>query len=516
MAEQENNNLLEEDEEKKATLLADDLASLENYIHDLFNFSPLPICFVSPIGVLLEVNPAFEALSQLKSYELIGEPIEKLFPKEKIEEVAKETMEKGSVKGVEMTFFSKNNKEIPVQVFTRVRKDEKGEIVGYFLGLFDLSDIKKAGEELKKSQIALMNMLEDTEEAWKVSEEEKTRTQEIIKSLTDGLLVFDKDNKLFLMNPQAEKFFGIEKEKLIGKTISELFHFPELRPLAALLGREIKRLFREELKITENFILEVSTIPLTVRGKSMGYLVVLHDVSREKIVERMKTEFVSIAAHQLRTPLSAIKWTLKMLLEGDLGEITPEQREFVEKTYESNERMIRLINDLLNVTRIEEGRYLYKPVPYDIIKLIQSVIDTYKDEFPKRKLIFEFKKPKEKLPEVMVDVEKMSLAFQNLLDNAIKYTPEGGKVTVAVEYDKKEIVVSVKDSGVGIPKNQQERVFSKFFRAANVLKRETEGSGLGLFITKNIIEAHEGKIWFESEEGKGTTFYFSLPTTISR
>ncbi len=209
MAEEENNNLLEEDEEKKATLLADDLASLENYIHDLFNFSPLPICFVSPIGVLLEVNPAFEALSQLKSYELIGEPIEKLFPKEKIEEVAKETMEKGSVKGVEMTFFSKNNKEIPVQVFTRVRKDEKGEIVGYFLGLFDLSDIKKAGEELKKSQIALMNMLEDTEEAWKVSEEEKTRTQEIIKIMTNGLLFFYKYKKLFLMNPQDEKFFVI-------------------------------------------------------------------------------------------------------------------------------------------------------------------------------------------------------------------------------------------------------------------------------------------------------------------
>ncbi len=503
--------MVKDEETRKASLLADDLVSLENYIHDLFNFSPLPICFVSPIGVMLEVNPSFEALSNLKSYELIGEPIEKLFEKSKIQEMTKETLEKGFVKGREISFSSGKEKKIPVQVFTRVRKDEKGDVVGYFLGFFDLSKIKEGEEELKKSQIALMNMLEDTEEAWKSAEQEKNRTQEIITSFRDGLLLFDKDGKLSLMNPQAEKFFGIEKEKLIGKPVSEFFHLSELRPLASLLGRRIEPLFRKELKVTEDFILEVSTILLIIKGKSSGYLIVLHDVSREKIIERMKTEFVSIAAHQLRTPISAIKWTLKMLLDGDLGKITPEQREFIKKTFWSNERMIRLINDLLNVTRIEEGRYLYKPVPYDVTKLIQTVIDSYKGEIKKRKINFKFKKPKEKMPEVMMDVDKMSLAFQNILDNAVKYTPENKNVTVSLTYDKKEIVVSVVDSGIGIAKNQQERVFTKFFRGANVMKKETEGSGLGLFISKNIIEAHEGKIWFESKEGKGTAFYFSLP-----
>ena len=247
----------------------------------------------------------------------------------------------------------------------------------------------------------------------------------------------------------------------------------------------------------------------------MGYLVVLHDVSREKVVERMKTEFVSISAHQLRTPLSAIKWTLRMLLDGDLGKITSEQREFILKTYDSNERMIRLINDLLNVTRIEEGRYLYKRVASDIVEMVQSLIDSYKDGAKKKEIKLEFKKPKKEIPKISLDFEKMKLALQNLIDNAIRYTPKKGKVTVSLDCDRKEVVISVKDTGVGIPKDQQERVFSKFFRGVNVLKMEVEGSGLGLFITKNIIEAHGGKVWFDSKEGQGTIFSVTIPFSDS-
>lgn len=499
------------EEEKKASLLADDLASLENYIHDLFSFSPLPICFVSPIGVMLEINPAFEKISGLKSYELIGEPVEILFEKNKIKKVSEETLEKGEVEGVEMELFPGKENNVPIQVFTRVRRDEKEDIVGYFLGLFNMSKIRETQNELKKSQVALMNILEDTEDSWRAAEEEKKRTEEIIASLSDGLLLFDKENRLSLMNPQAEKLFGIEESEFIGKSVLDFFQYSELRPLAATLGRKMERLFRKELKLEEDFILEVSTIPLMLKGKNMGYLVVLHDVSREKIVERMKTEFVSISAHQLRTPLSAIKWTLKMLLDGDLGEITKDQREFIDKTYVSNERMITLINDLLNVTRIEEGRYLYKPVLQDLCKLIRGMISSYEPEIKKRKIVLSYSEPETKVPNLKLDAEKISLAFQNFLDNAIKYTPEGGKVTVKIVCDKKEVVVSIGDSGIGIAQDQQERIFTKFFRGVNALKRETEGSGLGLFIAKNIIEAHDGKVWFQSKTGKGTTFSFSIP-----
>jgi len=173
--------------------------------------------------------------------------------------------------------------------------------------------------------------------------------------------------------------------------------------------------------------------------------------------------------------------------------------------------MINLINDLLDVTRIEEGRYLYEPVLIDFEPLVQSVINTYREEIKKKELKLEFKKPEKKLPQVRVDVEKMGLAIQNLLDNAIKYTLDGGEIIISLVPAEKAIEFLIKDTGIGIPKNQQDKVFSKFFRGSSAIKMETDGSGLGLFIAKNIIEAHGGKIWFESEEGKGTTFYFTLP-----
>jgi len=213
----------------------------------------------------------------------------------------------------------------------------------------------------------------------------------------------------------------------------------------------------------------------------------------------------------LRTPLSAIKWTLKMILDGDLGSLTKEQREFLEKTYQSNERIINLINDLLNVTRIEEGRYIYKPQTTEILPIIESLLKSYEGMIQKKNLTLELKKPP-KLPKVKVDIEKISLAIQNLLENAIIYNVPNGKIEITLEDKGEEIQISVKDTGIGIPKDQQQRMFTKFFRGSNAMKIDTEGSGLGLFITKNIIDAHGGKIWFESEEGKGTTFYFTLPT----
>ncbi len=375
----------------------------------------------------------------------------------------------------------------------------------------ELKELETRSKELEGLRAALMNILEDVEESREEAEEEKNRTLAIINNFADGLLVFDQEEKLSLINPRAELYLDVKGRDLIGKSILGLKLFPTVEPLAKLLEQEPKGIFRKELQSGENLIVEVSTLPISTGEEKLGTLVILHDIAREKTIERMKTEFVSLAAHQLRTPLSAIKWTLRMLLDGDLGGITPEQKDFIEKTYKSNERMISLINDLLDVTRIEEGRYLYKPILTEIEPVVQFVARSYKEEGERRNIKIEFKKPEKKLPRIRMDVEKIKLAIENLFDNATKYTPSGGKVTVSLKGDAKEVQLSVKDTGIGIPKDQQRRVFTKFFRGANVMRIETEGSGLGLFIAKNIIEAHGGKIWFDSEEGKGTTFYFTLP-----
>ena len=501
----------EEDNTQKISTLLEDLLLLERYIKDLFTFFPLPVCFVSPLGVIFEVNPAFEKAIGYTSYEIVGRPIENFFEKEKMEAMTKEILKTGSIEAREISFFAKEGKKIDVSVFGQIRKNEQGEITGFFLGFFDLTNIKKTESDLQNTQIALLNMLEDIEESRRKAEEEKNKTEAIIANFTDGILVFNESNRISLVNPQAEKFFGISNKNMAGKSILELSVFPELEPIVNLVGPEIRGISRKELSIKDSLVLEISAIPILKEEEKIGSLITVHDITREKMIEKMKTEFVSLAAHQLRTPLSAIKWTLRMLLDGDLGEITSEQRDFIEKTYVSNERMINLINDLLNVTRIEEGRYLYKPVSSDIAPIVQFVINSYKDEYARKKIRLEFKTPEKPLPKVSIDVEKIKLAIQNFLDNALKYTPVGGEVSVFLKNIKKEIQLGVKDNGVGVPKNQQDRMFNKFFRAANVLGIDTEGSGLGLFITKNIIEAHGGKIWFESEEGKGATFYFSLP-----
>ncbi|MDD5752842.1 MAG: ATP-binding protein [Candidatus Pacebacteria bacterium] len=371
-------------------------------------------------------------------------------------------------------------------------------------------EIEKKEKELRKIRLAFLNILEDTQDAKDWAVEEKNKTMAVINNFTDGLLVIDHENKIELVSPTIEKLFKEKKENILGKSIFKInLKKIKLKPLVEILKKK-KEVYRKEIELGEGILLEMTTAYFDF-GKKKGILVVLHDVSKDKIIERMKKEFVSIAAHQLRTPLSAIKWSLRMILDGDVGSINEDQKDLLEKTYTSNERMIGLINDLLNVTRIEEGKFLYKPEKMQMEGIVVNVIQDNEDVIKMKNIGVKFEKSKKLLPPVVIDEEKMSLAIHNLLDNALKYTPEKGKIVISLEEKDNEIIFKIKDTGVGIPEDQKERIFTKFFRGSNVIKMETEGSGLGLYTTKNIIDSHKGKIWFESEENKGTTFYFSIP-----
>ncbi|MEA3357211.1 MAG: ATP-binding protein [Patescibacteria group bacterium] len=365
--------------------------------------------------------------------------------------------------------------------------------------------------ELRDTQTALLNILEDTEEARVRAEEEKDKTVATITNFSDGIMVFDSNHVLTLVNPQAEVFLKIRKKSVIGKSVPELAQNPKIKRLCLIFGNNIKRVFRKELKLEDDRVIEITTIALKRRNHPSEHLVVLHDVTREKVVEKLKTEFVSISAHQLRTPLSAVKWTLGMILDGDIGKITREQRKFLEQTRISNERMINLVNSLLDVTRIEEGRFVNQKSLASITDITKSVLEVLAEEIKRKKLRFRFINPSKPLPLVNVDVEKIRLVIQNIIDNAIKYTLPGKKVTIRLRLLKNNLEFRITDEGVGIPQKQEKRIFSKFFRGTNVVKLETVGSGLGLFISKNIIEAHDGTFKFKSKEGKGSTFWFTLP-----
>ncbi len=242
---------------------------------------------------------------------------------------------------------------------------------------------------------------------------------------------------------------------------------------------------------------------------SIGNMVV-SSFERLAQANRMKTEFISIASHQLRTPLSSLKWSLNLLASSHLGEMNEKQLDYLNIIKESNERMIRLVNDLLEVSRIEQGRIILNPQPFSLEDLAQSVINELKSLADASNVKIFFHK-EEGLPKVYADPQKIGFVVQNLLDNAIKYTKSRGTVEVTLERAGNNLVFAVKDEGVGIPKDQQPQVFKKFFRSDNVLKHQTEGSGLGLFIAKALVEVSDGEIDFSSVEGRGSRFWVSLP-----
>ena len=375
-----------------------------------------------------------------------------------------------------------------------------------------LKDAKEARARAEEARLATLNILEDIEEAKRAQEIEKNKVEAVLRSLTDGLIMLDQFGHILLINGEAEKLLSIGKEEIFFKRLGEI-NDPEFKMIGALLEESYGQLEKKEVTLENpvHRVLEVSTVLVVDSDKkALGQLVIMHDVTREKEMERMKSEFVTIAAHQLRTPLSAVKWTLRLILDRDLGPISDEQEEILKKGYQSNERMINLVNDLLNVARIEEGRYIYGFKLIQFGDFIAETLDAFGPLLKMKNIALKFEKPKESV-EVLVDKEKMRLVVQNLIENAINYSPAGSTVTISLKSDKMNLTLAVEDRGMGIPKAQQGRVFGKFFRGDNAVKMETEGTGLGLFLTKNIVERHGGKIWFETEENRGSTFYFTLP-----
>jgi signal transduction histidine kinase len=232
--------------------------------------------------------------------------------------------------------------------------------------------------------------------------------------------------------------------------------------------------------------------------------------SRLRELDKTKDEFISMASHQLRTPLTSIKGYLSMVLEGDVGEVKKNQREMIQTAFDSAERMVFLIADLLNVSRLQSGKFVIENKPTDLAKMIESQVNQLKDSAVHHNLKLTYAKP-ENFPILNLDETKIQQVVMNFMDNAIYYTPSGGSIEVKLEATAKEIIYTVNDTGLGVPKAEQHHLFSKFYRAGNARKMRPDGTGLGLFMAKKVIVAQGGAIIFHSVEGKGSTFGFSFP-----
>lgn len=385
----------------------------------------------------------------------------------------------------------------------------------------ELSKLDRTAKLLVRRDLELTLVNNQLNENIKQMEEEKEKTLTLISSFSTPVIFLDSGNILSLFNPSAGEILGIKKSDL-GKKIDQADNF-SLNNFAKIVRNKFavkkiedqqNNLAMEEAAIKyqgEDRVYKIMTAKVTEPdGDYLGTMKIFYDTTREKTIDNLKSEFISIAAHQLRTPLSAIKWVIKMLLDGDAGALSLEQQELLNKGYKSNERIIRLVNDLLDVSRIEEGKFGFEFKKTDFSEVLSAAISSVEDLIKKSNLELTVEKP-DKLPKIFLDKERMIMVMQNLLSNAVKYTPEYGKIKISIQFDTKFLYVKIKDQGVGIPKKELPKIFTKFFRATNVVRIQTEGTGLGLFIVKNIIVKHNGTISLKSEEGRGTEVSFSLP-----
>lgn len=379
-------------------------------------------------------------------------------------------------------------------------------------------------KELQKAKKATLELLEDVEQQKDIAERERAKDDAMLTSIGEGMIVVDQAGTIIKINVVAQEILALpeQSEGLSMYTAVSLFDeknvqiAPEKLPAFLALNQGVvsKETFELHLEAGRKRIIAFAANPVRQRGQVIGAITIVRDVTKEREVDRMKTEFISLASHQLRTPLSAIRWYTEMLLNGDAGDLKKEQKDFAENVYSSTERMIQLVSSLLNISRIESGRIIVDPQPTNLKDLVEGVVKDLKAKLDEKghKLIVS---AHPELPLINIDPRLIRQVYLNLLSNSVKYTPKGGEISIFISRKDENIISQVTDNGYGVPKNQQSRLFEKFFRAENVAKVETDGTGLGLYLVKAIIESSGGKIWFESEEGKGTTFWFSLPVAGS-
>lgn len=383
-------------------------------------------------------------------------------------------------------------------------KDNKGNVTNIFAISHDITDIKQAEAKILDSQQKLTATL---------------------NGMGDGLFVVDKNENIILFNHTASVLSGFVAKEVVSSHYNKFIKF--IFEKDNLPGNDFVKSCLDGGKtigfVNHTFLIQKNKKRLSVStnasplkdkdGNVVGVIVLFRDVSREWEIDQMKSEFVSLASHQLKTPLTGIKWFSELLLKEQSGNLNEMQKDYIQRVYNSNERLINLVNDLLDVSHIDTGKkFEVVKKSTDIVKIVNDVLQDKVSLLNEQKINIVKCAGAPASFEIWIDENKMRQVFDNLISNAVKYSRIGGKVELGCE-EKNDgnLIISIKDNGIGIPKYQQKRVFSKFFRGDNAITAQTDGTGLGLYIAKAIVEAHGGEMWFESEKDKGTTFYFSLP-----
>lgn len=367
---------------------------------------------------------------------------------------------------------------------------------------------ERLAQETKKSNVS--------------SREEKLRADIIVDNIDEGVVAVDVDGQVLRINRAAEDMLGWTPDELIGKRFVETVDMVDKygqsiglkkRPLTkALLTGERVQVDAIYLKRDKTPLpVAITDRAIIIDGKTHGAISTFRDTSQENAIDRAKSEFVTLASHQLRTPISAISWISELLIHGDTGKLKPEQMDYIQQIYHSNKRMAALVEAMLTASSLELNSLPVRPEPVNLPKLSRQILQARLDSLPANKILHIKEQYDAALKPVLFDPNITKIILQNLITNAFKYTPSNGKVVIVIKPENDSIIIQVTDSGLGIPKKQQHQIFSRLFRAENIKSKDTDGTGLGLYIVKNITEYVGGHITFTSEENKGSSFTVYLP-----
>jgi len=428
-------------------------------------------------------------------------------------EIQAELLRTGRWEG-ELRHRTRGGDELIVASRWALQRDEDGKPVGVLEINNDVTQRRQAEERLRATVHEMEQLYRDADRA-------RGLHRAVLDETRDGLIMVGVDGRILTVNRQFARLFGVTTEEVTGRAfasfnglIDHIYDKPD-QFRAAVVGSLHDTTRRFTANLTQQWPvpreLELFSAPVhSVENEHIGRLYVLRDVTHEREVDRMKSEFVSLVSHELRTPLTSIKGFIDMLLDGDLGALAEEQQDILGIVQTNADRLTALINDLLDVSRIESGRMELKRTPLDLERLTHAIADSLRPQFAGKHQILSMEVTAS-LPPGWADGDRIAQIVTNLLSNAHKYTPEGGQVCMMLSHEGNTVRVDVRDTGIGLSTEEQQQLFTRFFRADNAAARAVGGTGLGLYITRSLVETHGGQMTVTSARGEGSTFSFTLP-----
>lgn len=386
-------------------------------------------------------------------------------------------------------------------------------------------EIEQLGDSFNNMAQTLEENIAQLTQQKEISAAERDKLSITLSGVTDGVVAIDLSGNIVTFNLAATRITGYTLEEVMGKPIDQLIGFfdedtrllfTQYNPQTSI-GYEGIVFSKNDLKLIGRNTRFVNIIVGQIKEReraNIGAIISLHDISREKQLEEMKLDFVSMAAHELRTPLTSIRGYLYMFVKDYIQGLDPKGQGYLNRIDISTQRLSGLVENLLNITKIEKGALTIKVAAVDWLSVVRQVISDLTLEAQDKHIKITLQEPLVPLPLIAADKFRISEVVTNLLANAIAYTPQGGQIILSFEVSEKEVITHIQDTGPGIPRDAIPHLFTKFFRVSGKLTQGSKGTGLGLYITKSIVDIHKGKIWVESELGKGSRFSFTIPIAV--